>query len=564
MPQMISLKGWIAGLPIAVISSVIPASSLAQPLPRFVDRSAQSKIEVITYSGSVEKPHILESAGNGVLTLDYDGDGYQDLFFTRSFRLPRDEGTLDERSALYRNNGDGSFTDVTERAGVGAQVYGLGGCVGDYNGDGLPDIYLTVFGPNILYRNNGDGTFTDVSAKVEVADPGWSIGSTFFDADADGDQDLFVGNYIEASWEDVLAARRTRRWRDKVAVMDGPRGLPEAANTFYRNDGQGRFTETTESSGLTVGGLGYTMGVISLDYDDDGDTDLYLANDSTPNRLYRNRGDGTFDEVGTIAGGAYNGDGRMQGSMGVGFGDFNGDGRFDLAVTNFAHDHYTLYRNLGGGHFADDSFVSRVAMASFAPLGWAVLLFDPDADGDLDLFFANGHIYPQVDEDPSLNESYRQRNQLLLNEGGIYHEISDRAGEAFAIEESSRGAVTLDLENDGDLDIVISNQDARPTVLENITESEHHWLAFDLHHQTGTRVEFTTPERRQIREVTSGGGYASENDPRVHFGVGDSVDVNRVVVRWPSGRRAAFVGLESNRLFVIRTARRLDERGKGL
>ncbi len=545
----------------ALIAGILvcpPAGSPGQVDPRFADRSATSQVDLVTFSGSEEKPHILESTGNGVLTLDYDGDGYQDLYFVASFRLPREPDSPAEHSALYRNNGDGTFHEVTDRAGVVARVYGQGGCIGDYYGDGLPDIYLTVLGPNILYRNNGDGTFTEVSAEAGVADPRWSIGATFFDADGDGDQDLFVGNYIEASWEEVQAARRTRLWRGKVAVMDGPRGLPEGANTYYRNNGDGTFSEATEVSGLTVGGMGYTMGVTSFDYDDDGDTDLYLANDSTPNRLYRNRGDGVFDEVGMSAGGAYNADGRMQGSMGVDFGDFDGDGRLDLVVTNFAHDHYALYRNLGGGLFADDSFVSQVAMASFAPLGWAALLFDPDSDGDLDLFFANGHIYPQVDADPSLNESYRQLNQLLLNDGGIFREITSEAGEAFSILESSRGAVAVDLENDGDLDVVVSNQDARPSLLENVSRSNQHWALFDLssprgaRQALGVRAELATGGQRQIREVTSGGGYASEDDPRVHFGIGHSSFIDEALIRWPAVRRVVFEGLPADRFYVVR------------
>ncbi len=284
--------------------------------PQFLDSTRSAGLGVVTWSGSVEKPHILESTGNGVMVLDYDGDGFQDLFFVSAFRLPRRDDTAGEGNVLYRNLGDGTFEDVTDRVGLGASVYGHGGCVGDVDGDGWPDLYVTNYGANVLYRNNGDGTFTDITETAGVGDPKWSIGATFFDADQDGDQDLYVANYIEATWEEILAAERTRAWRGKVLVMDGPRGLPESENTFYLNNGDGTFREATESSGMQVGGMGYSMGVVSFDFDFDGDLDVYVANDSTANRLYRNRGDATFEEVATWTGCAYNADGNAQGSMG--------------------------------------------------------------------------------------------------------------------------------------------------------------------------------------------------------------------------------------------------------
>ncbi|TNF71216.1 MAG: VCBS repeat-containing protein, partial [Acidobacteria bacterium] len=420
-------------------SAFLTAPPATSQLPRFEDRTETAGISVVTNSGSVEKPHILESTANGVLVLDYDLDGFVDLYFASAYRLPRGSADEDERSALYRNNGNGTFSDVTLAAGVDVREYGHGGCVGD------------------------------------------------FDADADGDQDLFVGNYLEASWEEIRDARRIRRWRGKVTVMDGPRGLVESQNTFYLNSGNGTFEEATEAAGLSIGGLGYSMGVTTFDYDNDSDTDLYVANDSNANRLYSNRGDGTFEEIGTWSGTAYNADGRAQGSMGVGFGDYDGDGWFDLVVTNFAHDYYALYRNLSGQLFQDESFVARLTAPSFRPLGWGPLFFDVDHDRDLDLFFANGHIYPQVDEDPSLGETYKQHNQLLLNEEGGFLEITEQAGDGFLVREASRGAVFLDMENDGDLDIAVSNQDARPTLLENVSEHGNHWLMVDLVGADGPR-----------------------------------------------------------------------------
>jgi len=517
--------------------------------PQFRDSTESAGIAVVTWSGSVDKPHILESTGNGVLTLDFDGDGFQDLLLVSAFRLPRDESSADERSVLYRNNGDGTFVDVTDRAGLAFEIYGHGGCVGDVDGDDLPDLYVTNFGPNLLYRNNGDGTFTDITDSAGVGDPGWGIGATLFDADGDGDQDLYVGNYIEAEWDEILSAERTRAWRGRVMVMDGPRGLPEGENVFYLNNGDGTFREATEPAGMKVGGMGYSMGVVSFDYDLDGDIDVYVANDSTANRLYRNRGDATFEEVATWTGCAYNADGNTQGSMGVGVGDYDGNGWFDLVVTNFAHDYYALYRNLDGELFQDDAFVARLAVPSYVPLGWAPLLMDVDQDRDLDLFLANGHIYPQVDEDPSLGESYRQRNQLLVNHDGLFEDISGQAGAPFVVEESSRGAVWVDLENDGDLDIVVSNQDARPTVMENVTATAGHWLQVSV--PLGSLVRVTTGNQTQIRQVISGGSYASNNDPRLHVGLGGVDRVDRIEVSWPGGPRQVFLEIPANRIYVV-------------
>ncbi len=526
----------------------------------FVDRTEAAGLRIVTYSGGGEKNHILESTGNGVLVLDYDLDGDPDLYFVAAHRLPR--AAVESRGALYRNNGDATFTDVTEAAGVAARgVYGHGGCVGDFDGDGLPDLYLTAVGPNVLYRNEGDGTLTDVTEQAGVGDAGASLGATFFDADADGDQDLFVANYIDATWEEILSARRTRLWQGKVQVMDGPRGLAESRNTFYRNQGDGTFEEATEAAGFTSGGRGYSMGVVSFDYDDDGDVDVYVANDSTPNRLYRNRGDGTFEEVGTSTGSAYNADGRLQGSMGVHFGDYDGDGWPDLVVTQFARDYNTLYRNLGGLLFQDDSFLSHLAGPGYPFLGWGAFLFDADNDADLDLFVANGHIYPQVDDDPSLHESYRQRNQLLLNDDGKFRELD---GDAFSLERSSRGAVFVDYDNDGDLDLAVSNQDERPTLLENRTGSGNHWVTLEPLEagawtvSPGARVEVVGAGRSQARQSSSGGSYASHNDPRLHVGLGpagpDGMVIDRLTVTWPDGARTSFFNLAADRFYRIRRA----------
>ena len=524
----------------------------------FIDRSVEAGLDIVAYSGSLEKPHILESTGNGVLVLDYDLDGYEDLYFAAAYRLPADDSETSAASGrLYRNQGDRHFVDITREAGMIVSIYGHGGCVGDANGDGLPDLYLTAFGPNVLFINRGDGTFLNDTAAAAVGDPGWSIGATFFDADRDGDEDLFVGNYITATWANVAAARRTRRWRGRVDVMDGPKGLPASSNTLYRNLGDGRFEDVTEESGLSAHDQGYSMAVGSLDFDNDGDLDLYVANDSTANRLYRNDGSGRFEEIGTWIGAAFNADGREQGSMGVGFGDYDGDGWLDIAVTNFAHDYYTLYRNQAGQFFLDQSFVVGLAGPTFAPLGWAALFVDIDLDRDLDLFFANGHIYPQVDSDPWLHESYRQQNMLFVSEDGRFRDATSEAGPGFLVHESSRGAALLDLENDGDLDIAISNQDASPTLLVNETISQRHWAAIDLapsdHGRSllGSRLVVVAGGVKQHRQVLSGGSYASQSSMRSHVGLGPSGDVATIDIIWPDTSRQRLLNFPADRIAVV-------------
>ncbi|MCI0417504.1 CRTAC1 family protein [bacterium] len=522
---------------------------------QFTNVAKQAGLKIVTYTGGLEKNHILESTGNGILVLDYDSDDDLDLYFVNAYRFPKRGQEEPHSNVLYRNDSSMKFTDVTSAAGVGAAVYGQGGCVGDIDNDGKPDMYVTNFGSDILYRNNGNGTFSDWTAKANLQDSRWSIGCTFFDADNDGDQDLYVANYIEASWKEVHEARRTRLWRGKVEVLDGPKGLPGSGNLFYLNNGKGVFTESTEKAGLKAGSAFYSMGVVSFDYDNDGDIDIYVANDSTPNCLYRNRGNGTFEEVATPGGVAYNANGQEQGSMGVDFGDYNNDGWFDLLVTNFANDYYTLYRNLGRGLFQDESFAAGIAVPTFVPLGWGSLFLDVDNDSDLDLFFSNGHIYPQVDQDKSLHETYRQKNQLFLNEKGKFKEITDHVGPDFQTLKSGRGAACVDLDNDGDLDIVISNQDAAPTLLENRSKTGNHWITFDIIDGTrlalGTLVKLKSGGITQMKQKSSGGSYASQNDMRLHFGLGNATTIDQLMIRWPDGKQESYAGLAAGHFYRI-------------
>jgi hypothetical protein len=523
---------------------------------QFEDRAQSAGLDVITWSGGAEKNHILESTGNGVLLLDFDSDGLLDVYFVNAIRLLPGRKTEPHSNTLYRNRGDGTFQDVTREAGVGSSTFGIGGAVADVDNDGLQDIYVTNWGPNALFRNNGDGTFSDWTERAGVGDPRWSVGAAFFDPDEDGDADLFVGNYIETTWDEVWAAERVRLWRGRVKVLDGPRGLRGSRNTYYRNQGDGTFTDATESAGFLAGSGQYTMGVVSFDYDDDGDVDLYTANDSMPNSLYRNRGDGAFEEMGALSGAAYNADGATQGSMGIDVGDFDNDGRFDLVVTNFAHDYDSLYRNLGGS-FLDQSFVAGLAVPTFAPLGWGVHFLDVDHDMDLDLFMSYGHIYPQVDGDPVLHETFLQKDLLLLNDGGRYEDASAAAGSGFQVLESGRGSAAGDLDNDLDLDVVVSNQDARPTYLVNETEGSGHSVLVELVDTEGTRQALgarlvaTAGGVAQIRQISSGGSYASQNDFRVHFGLGRNQTLD-LAITWLDGGTETHEGLLADRAYLVR------------
>lgn len=545
------------GLCLLLLACALPSTGIAQeapPLPRFEDRTDGSGLEVVTWSGGPAKDHILESAGNGVLVVDLDLDGWQDLYFVSALRFDEEGNTEIASSRLFRNGRDLTFSDITAAAGVGTEVFGSGGCVGDYDGDGWPDLYVTVLGDDILFRNNGDGTFSRVDTGISA--PGWSTGAAFVDADGDGDPDLYVAGYIDTTIAEAHAAVRRRMWRGRVAVLDGPRGLRGDPNYYFVNNGDGTFSDATSASGLDPMSDHFSFAVLTFDADEDGDPDLYVANDSQGNALYVNHGDGTFTEEGMLAGIGYNANGTPQGSMGIDAGDIDNDGLPEVSVTNFASDSYTLYRSLGGGIFLDATFDTGIATATYTPLGWGTFFFDADLDGDQDLFYANGHLYVQVDEAPALEESYRQRNQLMLNEGGVFREITTEAGSGLAIVESSRGAVPVDLDNDGDLDIVVSNQDARPNLLENVTPSAGGWIGFELADPTAerealnARVTIRTGKGSQWRENRSGGTYISESDPRLHFGLGGA-EITGIEVRWRDGTVERLGALEPGAYYRV-------------
>ena len=449
------------------------------------------------------------------------------------------------------------FRNVAAEAGVDAAAWGYGVCAGDYDDDGRLDLYVTNYGPNILYRNRGDGTFEDVAAKAGVSSDGWSTGCAFLDADRDGDLDLYVARYVTAPWEEVAAPGRFLMWRGVAKVMLGPAGLPGAADVYFENQGGGRFEEKTEARGLADTTRAYGFGVVATDYDGDGWTDLFVANDSNPNFLYRNREGRGFESVGLAAGVALNADGRAQAGMGGDSGDVDGDGRLDIALTTFAFDHSSLYRNLGEGVFEDASQGAGLAASTFEGMSWGLAFLDADLDADLDLYFANGHLFPQVDEHPELKESYTQRDQVFLNEGGRFRDVSATAGRGLTVQKCSRAVAVGDLDDDGDPDLVVSAMDEEPTLLENTQQSGNHWLGIEVRQKgsnpfaIGARVVVECPGgRKQVREVRSGGGYLSQNDLRALFGLGGQAGRATVEVRL-GGKRWRWVGVAVDRHVLL-------------
>jgi hypothetical protein len=516
-----------------------------------------SGLRTRTFGGGPTKDHILESGGNGVALLDYDGDGLLDIYLVTAPELSPTRERIAHRNALYRNLGGWKFEDVSNQAGVNAASWGNGVCAGDFDGDGQLDMYVTNWGGNFLFRNRGDGTFEEVAARAGVAAGGWSTGCTFFDADADGDLDLYVARYVDTTWDAVVRAQRTLTWRNGPRIMVGPAGLPGEADLFFENVGNGRFVESAATHGLLDPGLAYGFGVVATDYDDDGFVDLFVANDSNPNFLYHNLGNGRFESVGVAAGVAVNGDARAQAGMGADAGDYDGDSRMDLVLTTFAHDRNTLYRNIDGRRFEDASAAAGLAARTFVRMGWGTAFLDADLDGKLDLFFANGHIFADVDQFPQLGETYRQKNQLLLNVGTHFRDVSDKAGGGLQIARVGRGLAVGDLDNDGDPDLAVSNMDDVPTLLENRQSTGRHWVGFRVVSPTGNRfaigakVTIDAGGSTQLREIRSGGSYLSQSDLRTYFGLGDYAGPMSVEVRMPGGKRWRWQGLAGDRLHVL-------------
>ena len=525
---------------------------------RLVDFAEQAGITLLNICGGASKDYILEVNGNGAAFFDYDNDGDIDALIVNGSTLANMKQGGDQMIALFRNDGKGHFADVTRASGLSARGWGMGTCIADYDNDGFQDAYVTAFGPNVLVHNNGDGTFTDVTARAGVGDPRWSTNCAFGDYDRDGDLDLYVANYL--AFSELTVPKRGASSNCKylgIDVMCGPRDLVGEPDVLYRNNGDGTFTDVTRSAGIADPGH-YGFGVLFSDLDGDGWPDIFVANDSVQNFLFRNNRDGTFSEIGLPSGLALSGDGKPQASMGVDAADYDGDGRLDVLVTNFSHDYNTLYQNGADGLFSDVSYKAGVAAPSLPFLGWGAGFADFDNDGLLDIFVANGHVYPQIDRF-AVGTKYLQRKQLFKNLGtGRFRDVSDEVAGGLLIEKSSRGAAFGDIDNDGDIDVLVINMNDRPTLLRNETTASNNWITLKLVGKSGNRdaigarVSLEQEGRIQVSEIRSGGSYLSHNDMRVHFGLGERTNVPPVKVRWPDGAVEWFDHLASNGIHVIR------------
>jgi hypothetical protein len=517
-----------------------------EPRPRianFVDVAEKSGLTMMNvFGGKDTKKYIIETTGTGLAIFDYDNDGWPDIFLVNGTTLEGFPSGKAPTNHLYRNNHDGTFTDVTAQSGLAATGWGQGVCVGDYDNDGWEDLYVTYYGKNRLYHNQG-GVFTEVGEKSGTAGSGkaWGSGCAFVDYDRDGLLDLIVANYVDLDLANTPAPgeRSSCMWKG-VPVMCGPRGLPAAKNILYHNLGSGKFEDVTHKAHIddTLGH--YSLGVATLDFDDDGWPDIYVACDSTASILYHNNHDGTFTDVAVTAGAAFNEDGREQAGMGTTVGDFNGDGRLDIFKTNFSDDTATLYRNNGDGTFDDVTFNAGLGLHT-QYLGWGTMFFDFDNDGWPDLILANGHVYPEVDTQ-NLGSSYQEPRILYHNNGNAtFTDISGDAGPGITAPHASRGLAVGDLWNSGQLSIVVSNMNALPSLLVNQVHSPNHWIAFRTigtksnRDGIGSRISVKAGARTLVDEVRSGSSYASNSDMRVHFGLGRATKVDWVQIRWPSG-----------------------------
>ena len=526
-------------------------------IPQLLDVTGKTGIR-FTHLSAPEKKYIVESMSGGVLVIDYDRDGWPDLYFPNAPTVEMALKGQTARSSLYHNNHDGTFTDVTEKAGVAMAGFAMGGAVGDYNNDGWPDLYITGLGSNTLFRNNGDGSFTDVSKAAGVAAGHWSTGAAFGDYDGDGYVDLMVTGYVDFSLSDLPAFGSTPTCRYRgLSVQCGPRGLKGGGDHLFHNNGDGTFTDVSAKAGVADAPGYYGLGVVWSDFNNTGRPDIYVANDSTPNYLYRNEGNGTFTDMSYESGSAVSGDGSEQGSMGVAIADYNHTGRFSLYITTFADEHNTLYRNDGKGNFSDVSYDAGVALASLPWVKWGDAFADLDNDGWVDLLAVNGQVYPQVDELPS-GARYRQPKNLFMNKGdGSFCDAGSLAGAALSVPRVSRGLAVADLDNDGNVDAVVGDLDGSPMILHNTGIPGRHWISLELggtrsnRLALGARVTVKAGGMTQTDEVRSGGSYLSQSDLRLHFGLGAAASVDQVEIRWPSGRQETLTHLPADHFYAV-------------
>ncbi|HUD12832.1 MAG TPA: CRTAC1 family protein [Terracidiphilus sp.] len=528
-----------------------------RPVPQLEDVTAQAGI-AFKHTSDPSKRYIVESMSGGVILIDYDRDGWPDIYFTNAPSVDMAIKGQKSLGALYHNNHDGTFTDVTVKAGLTSACMAMGGAVGDYNNDGWPDLYLTCLGGNVLYRNNGDGTFTDVTAKAGVADGRWSTGAAFGDYDGDGLADLMVVNYVDFHLDDMPGFGSASFCKYKgIDVQCGPRGLRGAGDSLFHNNGDGTFTDVSKAAGVNDPDGYYGLGVVWADFNNTGRPDIYVTNDSTPKYLYKNLGNGKFEDIGLQSGTAVSEDGSEQASMGIALGDYNHTGRPSIFVTNFTDENVLLYRNDGDWNFKEDSFASGVALPSLSLVKWGTAFVDLDNDGWLDLILVNGHVYPQVDSLPS-GAGYRQPKVLELNQkNGTFCDASGQAGKPLQELRVSRGLAVGDLFNDGNMDVVIEDLDGSPMLLRNHGVPGRHWVSFELDGTKSNRlalnarIAIVAGGMTQTDEVHSGGSYLSQNDLRIHFGLGSATKVDKVEIHWPSGLTEDLTNLAVDRDYNV-------------
>lgn len=530
-------------------------------IPQLEDITEQAGIH-FSHASAPENKYIVESMSGGVLLLDYDRDGWLDIYFTNASTVGMALKGQKARSALYHNNHDGTFTDVTEKAGIATPCMAMGGAVGDYNNDGWPDIYVTCLGGNVLYRNNGDGTFTDVTAAAGVADGRWSTGAAFGDYDGDGFVDLMVANYVDVDLHHlpVFGSGVTCKYMG-LDVQCGPRGLKGAGDSLFHNNGDGTFTDVSKTAGVHDPGGYYGLAVVWADFNNTGRPDIYVANDSTANFLYRNEGKGKFTEIGLESWTALSEDGHEQASMGIAVGDYLHTGRPSLFVTDFSLDYTPLYRNDGKWNFQDVSYQSYVGLPSVPYVKWGDAFVDLDNDGWLDLITVNGHVYPQVDTLAS-GSRYREPKLLQFNQkDGTFCDASDQAGPALLEPRVSRGLAVGDLFNDGNMDLVVEDLVGKPMILRNHGIGGRHWVSFELSGTKsnrlaiGAKIKIISGGMTQTDEIHSGGSYLSQNDMRVHFGLGSARKLDKVEIRWPSGTTDIWKDLVADRFYAVSEGR---------
>src|SRR5712692_1753097 len=565
MGSALALTAWSAFHVVATPERPGPAlagrTGGAEAVADFRDIAAAAGLSARTVIGGERtKQYILETTGGGVAIVDYDGDGWPDIFLVNGASLAPSSTDAAPVSHLYRNRGDGTFADVTEKAGVAGKGWGQGVCAGDYDNDGYIDLFVTYYGHQVLYRNNGDGTFSDVTRRsgLSLSSPRWNTGCAFVDFDRDGYLDLFISAYVAYGDATRYApgSRNDCFWKG-LGVMCGPHGLAGSHNALFRGNGDGTFTDVSETAGLRKPRPAFGFTPLVLDYDNDQWPDVYVANDSSASLLFHNNGNGTFKEVGLQAGVALNADGRAQAGMGVSAGDYNRDGWLDIVKTNFDDDTTSLYRNLGGGAFEDATVTGGLGVNT-RYLGWGTGFVDFDLDSWPDIFIVNGHVYPEADRIGG-RYSYDQQKLLYRNLGnGRFEDVSMRAGPGVLARKAARGAAFGDLFNTGRQDVVVNNMNDSPTLLHDCAASAAHSLVVQLigtrsnRSAIGARVTVLVAGRRLIDEVRSGGSFCSQNDLRVHVGLGTRTRADRIDVAWPSGAAEAISGIDADQLVVIR------------